>query len=194
MLPAVNGTDPFWHYANIIAWSAAEVSSAVVALSMPALKPIFGSCFGGETRKSSKGYQAYEGNSTAQRRTGNKGSSHALKSFGSGKAGRAPLSTTSEENLWSGKVVNNIRTDNNSEDHSYLTGITKTMEVQIKVCSYSSRWEGCHIPHVSAFVTCFYFERTNMIRSLVSQSLGDQAQRHGSPWPRCLIFRPTIQR
>jgi len=75
-----------------------------------------------------------------------------------------------------------------------MKGITKTMEVQIKVCTCSSGFEGCHIPHVSAFVDCFCFARANAILSLVSQSLGDQAQRHGPTRPWCLISRPTIQR
>jgi hypothetical protein len=194
MLPAVNGTDPFWHYANIAAWSAAEVCSAVVALSVPALKPLFGSCFGGDTRKSSKGYQAYDAaNSSAHRKSGNKGSSHALKSFGSSKPSHAPLSTTSEENLWSGKVINSIRTDNNSEDHSYMKGITKTMEVQIKVCTCSTKWEDCQISPISAFVACFCSTRTNAIRSLVNQRHGDQAQQRGPPRPWCLTSSPTIQ-
>ncbi|KAL2807761.1 hypothetical protein BJX63DRAFT_436752 [Aspergillus granulosus] len=44
MLPVVNKPeDATWYFSVVLAWSSAEISAAIVALSLPALKALFGS-------------------------------------------------------------------------------------------------------------------------------------------------------
>ncbi|KAL2846405.1 hypothetical protein BJY01DRAFT_247311 [Aspergillus pseudoustus] len=44
MLPVVNKpNDATWYFSVVLAWSSAEISAAIIALSLPALKALFGS-------------------------------------------------------------------------------------------------------------------------------------------------------
>ncbi|KAL4887260.1 hypothetical protein BJY04DRAFT_212304 [Aspergillus karnatakaensis] len=44
MLPVVNDPlDATWHFSVVLAWSSGEISAAIIALSLPALKALFGS-------------------------------------------------------------------------------------------------------------------------------------------------------
>ncbi|KAL2817511.1 hypothetical protein BDW59DRAFT_165919 [Aspergillus cavernicola] len=53
MLPVVNDpSDATWHFAVVLAWSSAEISAAIIALSLPALKALFGSTFSKEKSSS----------------------------------------------------------------------------------------------------------------------------------------------
>jgi hypothetical protein len=43
MLPVVNDpNDATWHFSVVLAWSSGEISAAIIALSLPALKGLFG--------------------------------------------------------------------------------------------------------------------------------------------------------
>ena len=41
MIPAVNEADATWYFSTVMIWSDTEISTAIVALSLPALKSLF---------------------------------------------------------------------------------------------------------------------------------------------------------
>ncbi|OOF99322.1 hypothetical protein ASPCADRAFT_160022 [Aspergillus carbonarius ITEM 5010] len=50
MIPAINETDATWYFSVVMVWSDTEVSTAIIALSLPALKGLVGAV-AGSTRK-----------------------------------------------------------------------------------------------------------------------------------------------
>ncbi|BCR96649.1 uncharacterized protein AKAW2_21589A [Aspergillus luchuensis] len=50
MIPAIQKTDATWYFSVVMVWSDTEVSTAIIALSLPALKGLVGAV-AGSTRK-----------------------------------------------------------------------------------------------------------------------------------------------
>lgn len=146
MLPAVRVADATWYYALIAAWSSAEVSTAVIALSVPALKLLVEHWMRTGTMVDSTGYSNFD-TTTAR----SKNVSYELKSFGSAKPsgpgrGRTSSQSLSEENLWAnghGQVHNNIQGNPPSNDQDDSDGITKSITVHVKVGTQSSPHHEC---------------------------------------------------
>ncbi|GKZ17773.1 hypothetical protein AbraCBS73388_010092 [Aspergillus brasiliensis] len=51
MIPAIQKPDATWYFSVVMVWSDTEVSTAIIALSLPALKGLVGSVVGRSTRK-----------------------------------------------------------------------------------------------------------------------------------------------
>lgn len=115
MIPAVTGNDPTYELATVILWSVIEMSSAMVALSAPALKPLFGR-FMTDNTSGSGGYKGFD---SAQAR-GRRMSSYKLE--GANKSSK-------------GETAINASVENLSEEHlcddPTPSGIRKTVEVQV---------------------------------------------------------------
>lgn len=111
MIPAVRKgqKDPMWYYADILVWGSAETTSAILALSIPALKPLFGSIFSdGSANRSSAG-----GNSSGN---GKSGQSHRMQGMNSD--GLKAVNTRTESHAL--KVVQGPGA-NDSEEHLWVT-------------------------------------------------------------------------
>jgi len=113
MLPAIHHQDVTWYYANIAVWTCAEVSTAIITLSAPALKPLLGTWLRGESLNGSKGSNRYDnrngisGPVAGKRSKGDSYSgSYAMKSGGGGRSGKVSVHGGSEEDLWSGQGPN----------------------------------------------------------------------------------------
>ncbi|RAK96824.1 uncharacterized protein BO80DRAFT_448986 [Aspergillus ibericus CBS 121593] len=57
MIPAINETDATWYFSVVMVWSDTEVSTAIIALSLPALKGLVGAV-AGSTRKATSQEQS----------------------------------------------------------------------------------------------------------------------------------------
>ena len=49
MIPAITKEDATWYFSVVMVWSDTEISTAIIALSLPALKGLFGLKFGGRS-------------------------------------------------------------------------------------------------------------------------------------------------
>lgn len=141
MIPGVREVDATWYYATIAAWSSAEVCTAVIALSVPALKPLLGHWLRSGSTADSKGYSNVDVTGASKN-----GSSYGLKSVrppkpsGLSGRGRTSSQSLSEENLWANghndaQVHNNIHGNTLRGDQDDFSGIVKTVELHIKVCT-----------------------------------------------------------
>jgi len=139
LIPGVREADATWYYAIIAAWSSTEVCAAVIALSVPALKPLLGHWLRSGSTADSKGYSNVDTTGASKN-----GSSYGLKSFrppkpsGLSGRGRTSSQSLSEENLWAnghghGQVHNNIHGNTSPGDQDGVSGIVKTVEVHVKV-------------------------------------------------------------
>ncbi|KAJ9656266.1 hypothetical protein H2201_008598 [Coniosporium apollinis] len=117
MIPAVTRPDPTWYYADILVWSSTELSAAMIALSIPAIRPLF-TCLGTSIKGSSARSRHYGYNETG----GSWKGSHALKTFGSGNQSSHIRSGKRDE-------VDNISEENLCGDD----GIMKTVDVRVRV-------------------------------------------------------------
>ncbi|KAI9755871.1 MAG: hypothetical protein M1815_004532 [Lichina confinis] len=125
MVPAVTRDDPTWYYASVLFWSSVEMSSAMVALSAPALKPLFGTLISGTTQgtRNHSSYRCRKGQSGL---TGLRSTSFNPKSLGSAKG------TSHHRTAGDVSAENTINEDAYHPDEE-AGGIRKTVEVKIEV-------------------------------------------------------------
>ncbi|KAL5343251.1 hypothetical protein BJX70DRAFT_394251 [Aspergillus crustosus] len=71
MLPVVNDpTDATWHFSVVLAWSSGEISAAIIALSLPALKALFGSTLKEKSSSKNSNSNSNSSSNPRSRRTG----------------------------------------------------------------------------------------------------------------------------
>lgn len=124
MVPAVTRDDPTWYYAPVIFWSSMEMTAAMIALSAPALKPLFGRWIQGTTH-GSRDPSSFQRGKSGSGLSGLRNSSYHLKSFGSAKP---PSHDRITDNGSIEKIIGEDITHSLDEG-----GIRKTVEVRVKV-------------------------------------------------------------
>ncbi|KAI9792156.1 MAG: hypothetical protein M1816_002696 [Peltula sp. TS41687] len=120
MIPAVTKKDNTWYLSTVIFWSVIEMGSAIIALSTPALKPLFGKWMSDDTPQGSRGYKGFDNAQTPGRRM----SSYQMESFGSAKQASKAGATLSES-------AETPSEENLCNDPTACEGIRKTVEYQV---------------------------------------------------------------
>jgi hypothetical protein len=82
MLPVVNmPEDATWYFSVVLGWSSGEISAAIVALSLPALKALFGSALKNKSSASDSNSNP-NSNSRSQGASGGDGSDMPMNAMG----------------------------------------------------------------------------------------------------------------
>ncbi|KKY18427.1 hypothetical protein UCRPC4_g04896 [Phaeomoniella chlamydospora] len=118
MIPAITKEDATWYFSVVMVWSDTEISTAIIALSLPALKGLFGLKFGGRSLPGSNVIDGSGHVSLKQLRSSGARPNVERRIFeGSNtRPNQASVTmgdNTSEEILWTGKEDDGIHVKKN---------------------------------------------------------------------------------
>ncbi|PYH94299.1 hypothetical protein BO71DRAFT_430136 [Aspergillus ellipticus CBS 707.79] len=130
MIPAIKQADATWYFSVVMVWSDTEVSTAIIALSLPALKGLVGAV-AGSTHKGSSHAESHSGSHDLQLHTVSPKESHLFQ-------GKHPYQRSE---IYPSDVY--ARSDGESEEALWVDEDSRAIHVQNTVrVSVSDRVEG----------------------------------------------------